>query len=131
MAVQSAQPAPSAVRPTRAITRNYAQPRQEIPIRSVDIHSRQGAQLRKGICCAASFKAENSFVGTSHWLLTWTALRHDEDPALFPGGGEDRYRRGGPSEGKSHASGRRVQGGVSRPGLSTVACARPGAAVPR
>src|SRR5215471_6701305 len=80
------------------------------------------ALLREGICHAASFKAENSFVGTSHWLLTWTALRHDGDPALFPGGGEDRYRRGGSSEGKSHASGRRVQGGVSRPGLSTLAC---------
>jgi hypothetical protein len=39
-------------------------------------------------------------VGTLHWLLTWTALRHDEDAALFPGGGEDRYGRGGPSEGR-------------------------------
>src|SRR6516225_7681236 len=32
------------------------------------------ALLWEDICRAASFKAENSFVSTSHWLLTWTAL---------------------------------------------------------
>src|SRR5215468_1876587 len=35
---------------------------------------RYGHLLREGICCAASFKVENSFVGTSHWLLTRAAL---------------------------------------------------------
>jgi len=32
------------------------------------------ALLWEDICCAASFKVENSFVSASHWLLTWTAL---------------------------------------------------------
>src|SRR5215831_18923748 len=77
------------------------------------------ALLREGICRAASFKAENSFVGTSHWLLTWTALRHGEDGALFPGGGEDRDGRGGLSEGRLSCQPPCVYGGVGRPGLST------------
>jgi len=39
-----------------------------------------------------------------HWLLTpGLRFRHGEDAALFPSGGEDRYGRGGPSEGGSDA----------------------------
>src|SRR5262252_6216899 len=89
------------------------------------------ALLREGICRAASFKAENSFVGTSHWLLTWTALRHGEDAALFPGGGEDRDGRGGLSAGRLSGQPPCVYGGVGGPGLSALACPRPAAAVPR
>ena len=81
------------------------------------------ALLWEDICRAASFKAENSFVSTSHWLLPQTGLRHDEDAALFPGGGEDRYGRGGPSEGRLSCQPPRVYGGVGRPGLSTLAWA--------
>ena len=44
---------------------------------------------------------------------------------MFPGGGADRYGRGGPSEGRLSCQPPRVYGGVARPGLSTLACPCP------
>jgi len=48
-----------------------------------------------------------------------------EDAALFPGGGDDRYSHGGPSEGGSHASSRRIYGDMGRPSLSVPTGLRP------
>src|SRR6516225_1938617 len=84
-----------------------------------EVHTRYAHNYGKAFAVPLALKPRTHLTGASHWLVTWAALRHDEDPALFPGGGEDRYRRGGSSECSSHAGGRRVQGGVSRPGLST------------
>ena len=43
---------------------------------------------------------------------------------LFPGGGEDRYGRGGPSEGRLSCRPPRVDGGVGRPGLCALPASR-------
>jgi len=64
------------------------------------------------------------------WLLTQTALSHSEDAALFPGGGEDRYSRGGPSQGRLSCRQPRIYGNMGRARLSTLACPRPAAPVP-
>jgi hypothetical protein len=38
------------------------------------VFGREAHFITQGISRAASFTVKNSFVGTSHWLVTWTAL---------------------------------------------------------
>src|SRR5215468_7723738 len=66
------------------------------------------------MCRAASFRVEDSFASASHWLLTRTAFSPWRGCSLVPGGGEDRYGRGGLSEGRLSCRPPRVYGGVGR-----------------
>src|SRR5215468_4683938 len=77
------------------------------------------------MCRAASFRVEDSFASASHWLLTRTAFSPWRGCSLVPGGGEDRYGRGGLSEGRLSCRPPRVYGGVGRASLSTLACPVP------
>ena len=57
-------------------------------------------------------------------------FRHSEHSALFPGGGEDRYGRGGPSKGRFSCRQPRIDGGVGRPGFEDPDRPRPAVPVP-
>src|SRR5262249_4503049 len=83
------------------------------------------------MCRAASFKVEDLCASASDWVVARTAFSPWRGCSLVPGGGEDRYGRGGLSEGRLSCRPARVYGGVGRASLSTLACPRPAAAVPR